>query len=297
MSVADSDAGRSYLPGILYICAGILFLTAMDGVAKWLVEADYSPFQVLAVRGWIITTVLLAWSWRSAGGLRRLATARPMHHALRTAIGFLAPFSFFSALKEMPLADATVVFFGAPFMMAALSVPLLKEHVGLHRWGAIVVGFVGVVIALQPGEGTFQAAAFLVLGGSLAYSLINIMGRWMGRTETAFQMVFYFNFGTALIATCALPFVWQDMPLEHLGVIGILAALAIVGHIFMTKAFFSAPVGVVAPFEYTALIWSTLIGFLVWGDWPVPSIWIGAGVIAASGLYLVHREGLNRRRS
>lgn len=294
MSQVDTtDAEANHLPGILYMLSGVFVLSIMDAIAKWLVEADYSVFQILAIRGWIIITAFLIFH-KYNGTLGSLKSSRLHHHALRAGIGFFAPFCFFTAIGEMPLADAVVIFFAAPFIMSALSFFLLKENVGVHRWSAMAVGFIGVIIVIRPSGDSFQTAALIALGGCIAYSLINIMTRWMSNTEPSHRFVFYFNLGTAVIGSCFLPFVWKDMPLADLGIVGILAAVAICGHLLLTRAFTSAPVSVVAPFEYTALLWSTIIGLLIWGDFPAEHIWLGAAIILASGLYMLHRERVRK---
>jgi len=285
--------GESNLPGILFMLAGVFVLTIMDVTVKILVEADYSPFQILAIRGWIISTCFIGWM-AARGRLGYLKTSRIHHYVIRGLVGFLAPFLFFSALGMLPLADTVVLSFAAPFIMTILSIPLLKETVGPYRWSAIFVGFIGVVIVVQPSGGTFQIGAVYAIGSCLAYSLIMIMTRWMSRTEPPVRMVFYFNAGTAIIGSCALPFVWKPMAMEHLLILACTAAIAMLGHILMTTAFSRAPIGAIVPFEYTSLIWSTIFGFLIWGDFPTSHVWLGAGIIVASGIYMVHRERVRK---
>ncbi len=282
--------------GITFMVTGIMVLTVMDALAKILVEADYSPFQILAIRGWVISFCLVGWMG-FRGKLGDLKTRRGGHYAIRGIIGFFAPFLFFTALGDMPLADAVVIFFAAPFIMTALSIPLLKETVGRHRWTAICFGFIGVIVVLQPGSGTFQTASFYVLGSCLAYSLVQLMTRWMSRTEPAIRIVFYFNLATAIIGTCALPFIWKPMPVEHVLLLLLMTGVAMAGHILMTTAFSRAPISIIAPFEYTGLIWSALLGFLIWGDFPASHVWLGAGIIVISGIYMVHRERLNAQKA
>lgn len=293
MSQNLPDAPESNLPGILFMLAGVFVLTIMDVAAKLLVEADYSPFQILAIRGWIITTCFIGWL-SARGQLAALKTKRAHHYILRCAIGFFAPFLFFSALGLLPLADTVVLFFAAPFLMTALSIPLLKETVGPYRWAAILIGFVGVVIVMQPSGGTFQTGTLYAIGGCLAYSLVMIMTRWMSATESPVQMVFYFNLGTAVIGTCALPFIWKPMAMEHILILVAMAGVAMLGHILMTTAFSKAPIGAIVPFEYTALVWSTLFGFVVWGDFPANHVWLGAAIIVISGIYMLHRERVKK---
>ena len=196
----------------------------------------------------------------------------------------------------MPLADTTVIFFGAPFIMTALSALLLGERVGPHRWGAVVIGFAGVYVAARPGGGVPVPGALYAVAASLCYALLILSGRWLGRTETVFRLVFYFNAGTALVASLFLPFLWKPMSPTHLGVLAAMAGLALTGQVFLTRAFKAAPVSVIAPFEYSALVWAALIGFLVWGDVPADHVLLGAGIIILSGIYVVRREAMGARR-
>lgn len=281
---------RNNLQGIVYILVGIFALSMMDATAKWLVHADYEVVQILALRGWIITGILLVWAKFNGGWRKQLYTTRLRDHGIRTALAYLAPFCFFTALKSMPLADATVIFFAAPFIMTALSVPLFKEKVGLHRWGAIAVGFAGVLIAMQPGTAGFQPMALVVLAGCFFYAITTLAVRWLGSTESTFKIVFYFNFGVALISTLFLPFVWVPMSWQDIGVLTGMAGLGLCGHIFLSRAFNTGQVGVIAPFEYSALLWTVIIGFVVWNELPVARVWLGGAIIVASGLYIIHRE-------
>ena len=189
-----------------------------------------------------------------------------------------------------------MIFFGATFIMTALSALLLGERVGPHRWGAVVIGFAGVYVAARPGGGVPAPEALYAVAASLCYALLMLGGRWMGRTEPVFRLVFYYNVGTALIASLFLPFEWTPMPSAHLSVLVAMAGLALAGHVLLTRAFSMAPVGVIAPFEYSAIVWAALIGFLVWGDVPADHVYLGAAIIVLSGVYVVRREAMLARR-
>ncbi len=286
------------LAGITLTLTSVGLLTAMDSVAKWLVGADYSVMQILALRGWLIAAVMVAMLFLMPrlGGPAALKTARPGGHLLRVAIGFFAPYLFFSALKTMPLADTTVIFFGgATFLMTALSVPLFKERVGIHRWGAVCGGFIGVVIAAQPSGAVFRLDALYALGSGAAYAFYVLSTRWLGSSEGTFRQVFYFNLGLAVIGSTALPFVFVAMPPKDSGILVAMAALAVGGHYCLVRAFNLAPVGLLAPFEYSAMVWAAMYGFVFWGDIPENPVLLGASIVVASGLYLAHRETLAAR--
>ncbi|MBL4692285.1 MAG: DMT family transporter [Magnetovibrio sp.] len=284
-----TDTYSQNMRGIVLVLLGSLMLSLMDGVMKHLLEQGYSVLQMMAVRGWFVVPLMAFWAWAKmpAGALK---TKRPVAHFIRAFIGFFAPLFFFTALITLDLADATVIVFGSTFIMTVLSVPILKEHVGRHRWAAVFFGFVGVLIAANPTGDFFKGGAVYAVFASLAYALIMIMTRWLGKTESTFAQVFYFNAWAAFAATViSFPDV-SSIPYVDFGFIVLLGALSVAGHFCLTHAFSIAPIGLVAPFEYSIIVWATLIGFFVWGDIPGSEVILGGAVIVASGLYLLHRE-------
>jgi len=285
---------NSNVQGIVLILLGALFLSVMDAVVKVLLDDGFSVLQILAVRSWFIVPVMALWAWRvlPQGAVR---TKRPGLHFVRVVLGFFAPYFFFSSLSTLPLADATVIFFGATFIMTALSVPLLKEYVGPHRWGAVLVGFLGVVIAANPSGDFFQSGAVLAILSSLSYSLFMLITRWMGPGEGAFKQVLYFHAWVGVAASAFVLVDFKPMALADLGLVVLAAMIAVSGHLCLTRAFSIAPVGVVAPFEYSAMVWASLMGFWLWGHVPGNATIVGAAIIVASGLYLLHRESRLKR--
>jgi len=245
--------------------------------------------QLLAMRGAIITIVLLMWLPR-VGGIRILKR-QPWHwQVLRILFAFIAPVCFFTALKNTPLADATIIMFSATFIMTALSTVLFGDVIGRWRWFIICSGFIGVCIALRPTGNVSVTDAGLLLLGAFSYACLMLSVRWMGNSVSTFSLVFYTNFGTCLLAALTLPFIWQAIdPLIIAGLV-LMAILALGGHVFITRAFRMAPVPVVAPFEYTAIIWAMMFGILFWGD--VPDLWLalGAIVISVSGILSIQIE-------
>ena len=299
-----TEEEKSNLIGIALILFAVVLLSVMDGAMKHLIESGLSVVQILAVRSWIVVPLLLLWlPW--AGGLSALKTSRIGLHLVRVVVGFGAPFFFFNSLKYLPLADATVIFFGSSFIMTALSVPILKEKVGAHRWTAIGIGFIGIAIAANPAGEVFNVGAFYSLGASLSYSLMMLITRLMGRGEGTFKMVFFFHVwiglaSTALVASGlgGVTFHPIDMAvsMDALGGILVVTVLVIGGHVCLMRAFTMAPVGLLAPFEYSAILWSALIGYLVWADVPEMNFWGGALLVVTSGVYLAHRENKLRKR-
>ena len=282
------------LLGIVLMILATLLFAVMDALAKWLVSEEMSAIQLIAIRGWIIIPIILLWL-ALKGDLKELTTNNPLQHVLRGCLGFFAPLAFFTSLKSLPLADATVIFFSSTFMLTAASAIFLKERVGIHRWSALVVGFFGVVIAMNPRGGGDLQAYLLVLAATVIYAMIFVTGKHLSRKDSVISLIFSLHFGMSFIATLALPWVWVPVSPIELGQLGLLAVIALFAHYLFAAAFARADVSALAPFEYTALLWATTIGYLVWQDIPSIELWIGASIIIACGLYVVHRESLRHR--
>ena len=282
------------LLGIGLMLLAMLLFEVMDAVAKWLVSGEMSAIQVIAVRSWIIV-LLIPLILGLRGELSELVTRQPLQHALRGLVGFFAPFTFFTSLETLPLADATVVFFSATFILTAASAIFLRERVGIHRWSAVVIGFVGVVIAMNPrGDGPV-GSYLLVLCATSIYAMIFIYGKQLSKRDSVILLVFSLHLGMGVVATAALPWVWVPLDLAALGQLFVMAAIALVAHYAFAAAFARADVSALAPFEYTALVWATIIGYAVWHDIPSAEVWTGAAIIIACGLYVMHRESLRHR--
>ncbi len=275
--------------GIGYAVIAMALFSAMDAVGKWLV-ADFSTFQVLALRGLFSIILMLPFLVRRTGIVGVLRTKNLKGQILRSLLGVGAMFGFFSALRFLPLADATAIGFSGSLFMAALSVPLLGERVGPRRWAAILVGFSGVLIIVQPGSSAFQAASLLVLLSALLYALMMIATRWLSRTESNVSMVFYHSLVATAIGFAAMPFLWVAPALEDWLLFAVMGVFATLAHLSLAQAFRLAPVAVVGPFEYSTLLWATLIGFFVWQEVPGPAVWYGSVLLVAAGIYILYRE-------
>jgi drug/metabolite transporter (DMT)-like permease len=277
------------LRGIAYALLAVILYSFLDGTAKWLVTV--APIlQIIAIRSVFVLLALTPAVVRE-GGPGALHSARPWRHVARIASSFAAILMFFEALRHLPLATCISIGFAAPLFMTAASVVLLSERVGVHRWAAIVVGFVGVLVITRPdGGGLASWPALLAIASSLFFALSQISVRWLAATETNLRILFYQNFGLLLLSTAALPFVWQPLAWSTIAGIAAMAVLLILGQLYTVKAFRAAPVGAVAPFQYTELVWATLIGYALGDPWPDLHVWAGAAIVVASGLYVIWRE-------
>ena len=274
--------------GIVLMLLGIAGFAVMDATIKWL-TADYPVAQVVALRSWFGLPLLCLFALYG-GGLKTLRSRRPLVHIGRYLLVFALSFSFFWALSQMKLVDAISITFAAPILITALSVPLLKESVGWHRWMAIGIGFCGVLIMLRPGVGVFQWAALVVLGSAVVYALLMITTRAFKSTESTAALMLYPQLGMSLTGIVLVPFFWVTPSLGDLGLFALAGTFGSVGVMCVTHAFRLGPVAVISPFEYSALIWATLLGYLLWDELPDTLTLVGAAIVISSGLYIIYRE-------
>jgi drug/metabolite transporter (DMT)-like permease len=203
---------------------------------------------------------------------------------------------FLEALSLMPLTDIFAIVMSAPLLISALSALVLKERVTFRRWVAILIGFSAVLVMMRPGGDVTSPGALLVVGSVVVYSFAMILTRRLGSTESAGAMTFYSALVFLAVGLIAAPFSWiQPTPIGMLlmAAIGLLAGSA---QYCVIEAFRIAPPSLIAPFEYTSLLWAMLFGFLVWGDVPTALILAGAAVIIVSGIYVLHDEKATQRR-
>ena len=281
------DADRIGL-GIASVVAAVFFFSIADAIAKWLGQT-YEPVQIVFLRYvfGLIPVALLVWH---AGGLGALRTRRPVLHGLRALVIFTALLLLFMGLRRLPLAEAISVAFTAPLFVTVLSGPLLGEPVRPRHWAAVSVGFLGALIVIRPGTGGFQIESLYVAVAALCFALSALITRRMSRTESNVALLAYTTIGAGLAGLPIMPFVWRQPAPDDLwlflaiGLIGSIAAYCVI------QAYRNAPPAIIAPFDYTALIWAALFGWIVWQERPEPAVWLGAAIIAASGLYVTHRE-------
>lgn len=274
------------------MCIGALCLVCNDAVAKWL-TAHYAPLQIVFMRNLFAAPMILA-VVLTFGGRTALRTRHLWVHVLRGLLLVCGAWAFFLSLRTLPLAEATALFFAAPIVITALSVPLLGEHVGWRRWTAVIVGFAGVLIVVRPGAAAFQPASLLVVVTASLYALAMISTRWIDRSESVWTMMFYVVLFPMLFSGVAVSVQWQTPALSHLPIIAAQAVFGTLGMTLISQSFRLAPAAIVAPFDYTALIWASLLGWLLWGEIPVIWTYAGAAVIVASGIYIVFRETMSR---
>jgi len=280
---------HSPLRGIVTMMVAVALFSVMDACLKWLAP-HYPPLQVAALRGLASLPLVLVWALATVGPVS-LLRVRWSLHLLRGVLAVLMMGSFIYALGTLPLSTAYALFFVAPLMITALSVPLLGERVGPRRWTAIVVGLVGVLVVLRPtGEGMLSLGGLAVLIAAIGYSLSAIAVRVIGRTDSTQSMVVWM---LTMLSIGSVALAWGDwQPIRSadwpiiagIGVTGAIAQYAI------TEAFRHGEASLIAPLEYSALAWALGLDLLLWQLLPDGMTLLGAAIIIASGLYLIRRE-------
>jgi drug/metabolite transporter (DMT)-like permease len=266
-----------------------------DAISKWLMQ-DYSIYQVLLLRT-IFSLLPILIVLRHEGGVVRVRDARVWVCLGRGCLAVASFALFLAALPLMPLADIFALVMSAPLLISALSALVLKERVTFRRWVAISIGFFAVLVMVRPGGDVITPGALLVVGSVVVYSFLMILTRRLGSTESAGSMTFYSALVFLAVGLIAAPFSWiRPTPIGMLlmAATGLLAGSA---QYCLTEAFRIAPPSLVAPFEYTSLLWAMLIGFLVWGDVPTTLVLVSGAVVIVSGIYVLHDEKATQRRN
>jgi drug/metabolite transporter (DMT)-like permease len=275
--------------GILLMLLAVFLLSCMDAGLKQL-SAHYPPLQVAALRGAASLPFVVAWVLWSVGA-RSLLRVRWRLHLLRGVIGVVTLPAFIYGLRFLPLTTAYTLFFVAPLIITAMSALFLGEKVGVHRWGAIIVGFIGVLVALRPtGDGAPLWAGLAILGAATGYATAAVMVRVLGRTDSTQSMMFWMTISMTLgSAALALPG-WVALRGSDGALILGVGLVGALGQWALTEAFARGEASVVAPFEYSALAWGIGFDLAFWGVLPDSITWLGAAIIVAAGIYLMRRE-------
>jgi len=280
---------RSPLAAAGWMLAAVACFSVMDAGMK-LLSAHYPPLQVTMLRGAASLPFVLVWVLATAGA-RSIVPVRWGLHLLRGALGMAMIGCFVYALRRMPLSTAYTIYFVAPLLVAALSVPLLGERVGPRRWTAIGIGLLGVVVVLRPGaDGIVSFPGLMVLLAATAYAVAAVTVSLLTRTDTPQSMVVWFLLIMAVGAGVAAIPGWVPLRWDHAALILGMGLAGALGQVALTQAFLRGEASLVAPLEYTGLVWVIGWDWLLWRALPDAVTWTGAAIIVASGLYLLRRE-------
>lgn len=278
------------LLGIALRIGAMATLACLSATVKWTGGQGIPVFEIILFRNLFALVPLGLFIWRTTG-LEVLKTQRPLGHMARAGIGLTGMVCGFSAVQYLPLTEATALQFTSPLFMTALSALLLAERVGRHRWAAVIVGFVGVLIMARPAPGEANMLGIaLGMGGALCTAGAMVAIRQISDTERGPTIVFYFTLAGVALGAVGSLFHWVTPDPRTLALLIFAGVIGGVGQMLLTEALRNAPLGVIAPFDYTQLVWAALLGLVVWGELPHPLTLVGAVIVAGSGVYILHRE-------
>jgi drug/metabolite transporter (DMT)-like permease len=226
---------------------------------------------------------------------RLLVSRRPILQLVRGVGVMASAVLFIAGLARLPLADASAIGFTSPLLVTVLSVPLLGEEVGIRRWTAVAVGFLGVLVVIRPGSGAVGPAALLPLLSAACWALSLVATRRMAGSDRPLTMLFHSTVIGLVLSSLPLPYVWQTPSLGQWGIMATMALLSAAGQYLLIAGLSRGAASLLAPFTYSQMIWSTLLGWLVFETVPTPWTWCGATLIVGSGIYTAHRERIRAR--
>ncbi len=278
----------SPLAGILLMLAAMMVVPLMDGVAKHL-SATFPVVQVVWARYFFHLAILLpVVLWRH--GVGALVLRRPALQIVRGGFLLGSTMFFFSAIALMPIADAIALVFVAPLIVTALSSLVLKERVGIRRWTAVSIGFLGVMVIIRPGFSTFHGGMVLALSAGATYALYSLATRKLSGSAPPLVTLAYTALLGALCTSAAVPFFWVPPDLTGLSWMILLGLIAGVAHFLIIKAFEHAEASLLAPLGYGEILMATVVGYFGFGDFPDPLPWLGMLIVIGSGVYVSLRE-------
>lgn len=285
---ADSNTIR----GILSMIVGGGTLTMSDAATKW-VTATLPVGEILFVRALFVSIAIWLIVWRS-GSVDGLRVASLRNQGTRAVLAAGSTFLVVTSLALLPLNEVVAILFVGPLFVAILAGPILGEKVSIHRWGAVLVGFTGMLIMVRPGSDAFQFAALLPVCAALVASVRDIVTRKISEGESSTAILFYSTVALTFVGLATAPFGWKPMDMTAFAITILAGALFGLGHYFIIEGFRYAEASVVAPYRYVNVVWAALLGYLLWGE--IPTIWIVVGVplVIGSGLYILLHERARR---
>jgi len=292
--LTPARAGAATAPrGIVCMLLGVILLCLNDALIKSL-TLGYPVGELLFVRGLFICPWILVLAQR-AGGLRALRVTNVKGQAWRGLCVIAGSFLFVTGLRYLPLADAVAIAFTGPLFITAMAPYALGEKVGWRRRGAVLAGFLGVLIMARPGGEALQWAVLLPLGAALCGGVRDLITRRIARSETTVAMLGVTTAVVMLAGLATAPWGWAPLRGPDLWVFAASGVVVAGAHYLMIEAFRHAEAALVAPFKYTTMIWAVLFGYLFFGDLPDAWTLAGAAVVVLAGLYILHRETRGRR--
>lgn len=275
--------------GILAMLVAVAAFAVMDAAIKELVQT-YTPWQVASLRG-LMSIPFFLFGVAVAGQWRDLVPNRWTMHIVRGVIAVVMLLAFIYSVQELPLATAYGIFLSAPLLITALSAVVLREYVGWHRWAAIVCGLAGVIVILNPeSTGIVTLAGLAAFSSALCYAVAALMIRRLSQTDATLSIGFSFIVIVSVVTGVAAYPNWAPLLMQHWPWFVALGASGAIGQYLLIYAFKQASATIIAPFEYTALLWGIAFDWALWSTAPTVRVLCGAGIVIASGLYVIYRE-------
>ncbi|UOA33432.1 Riboflavin transporter [Sulfitobacter sp. DSM 110093] len=281
--------------GIMLMIATTMVFAVQDGLSRHLAE-NYNVLMVVMIRYWFFAAFVIALALRKAGGIRKAAaTTQPAVQILRGVLLSAQICTMVLGFTILGLVESHAVFTCYPLLVAALSGPILGEKVGWRRWAAIGVGFIGVLVILQPGLRVVDPAAAIPLAGAAMFAVYGLLTRYVARRDNTATSFFWTGVTGAVVMTAIGVWFWEPMTPGNWLLMGSLCITGVTGHWLLIRCYEVAEASAVQPFAYTQLIFTVIIGLSVFNEVLRPSVVLGAGMIVAAGLFTLWRERLQRR--
>ncbi len=269
--------------GIMFMIGATVMFAISNAISKWVV-ASYPVGEVMFARS-LSSLIVCSAFMLPVTGLAVFATRRVRDHLARGLSQAISQTFTVIAFSLMPLAGAIAINFSAPLFSGLVSVLWLKERAGAARWGTLLVGFVGVLVVVQPGADSFQLGALFALANAVMYGSVTVAVRGMSKTESANTLLMWQMVTLAVFHAFLLVFGFRWPTPQDAALFGSMGVANAAAQYLWTKALHAAPATAVSPFYYFLLVWSLVLGFFVWGDIPTMSLLVGSGIVVASGLF------------
>ena len=276
--------------GILLMIITTIVFASQDGLSKYL-ATEYNVYMVVMIRYWFFATFVISMSSQKTGGIKRVAkTKSPILQIFRSLILVAEMCITILAFTLLGLAETHAIFASYPLIIAMLSGPILGEYVGWRRWLAICVGFIGILIILNPGNGIFSPYALVPLAGAILFALYGLLTRYVGQYDNSSTSFFW----TGVVGSIAMTIIglnyWDPVSKSDWSIMLLLSASGVVGHYLLIKCYEVAEASAVQPFAYLQLIWASMIGVIIFGEQITTNVLIGACIIVGAGLFTLWRE-------
>ena len=276
--------------GILLMIITTIVFASQDGLSKYL-ATEYNVYMVVMIRYWFFAAFVISMSSRRTGGIKRVSkTKSPILQIFRSVILVAEMCITILAFTLLGLAETHAIFASYPLIIAMLSGPILGEYVGWRRWLAISIGFIGILIILNPGNGIFSPYALVPLAGAILFALYGLLTRYVGQYDSSSTSFFW----TGVVGSIAMTVVglnfWDPVSKSDWSIMLLLSASGVVGHYLLIKCYEVAEASAVQPFAYLQLIWASMIGIIIFGEQITTNVLIGACIIVGAGLFTLWRE-------